>query len=97
MFDLPVSTAEERRSYRRFRKNLLKAGYCAVQESVYVKLLRSSRTVDAELLHLKLLAPDNGKVLAMPMPLAQFKLMTAIRGAEFDFSLFSDDIVYVSA
>lgn len=39
MFDLPTETAEERRSYRKFRKALIKNGFIMLQESVYCKLL----------------------------------------------------------
>lgn len=38
MFDLPVETAEERRSYTRFRKFLMKNGFIMMQESIYSKL-----------------------------------------------------------
>ena len=37
MFDLPTETSEERRDYRKFRKNLIKNGFIMMQESVYVK------------------------------------------------------------
>ena len=39
MFDLPTETSEERRDYRKFRKNLIKNGFIMMQESVYVKLV----------------------------------------------------------
>lgn len=38
MFDLPVETAEERRSYTQFRKFLMKNGFIMMQESIYSKL-----------------------------------------------------------
>ena len=38
MFDLPTETSEDRRNYRKFRKNLIKNGFIMMQESVYVRL-----------------------------------------------------------
>lgn len=41
MFDLPVETDEERRSYRIFRKNLIQEGFVMMQYSVYVRVCPS--------------------------------------------------------
>lgn len=38
MFDLPVTTSEERRAYNQFRRELIKDGFLMMQESVYCKL-----------------------------------------------------------
>lgn len=35
LFDLPVGTAHQRRSYARFRKDLLEDGFTMMQYSVY--------------------------------------------------------------
>ena len=43
MFDLPTETSEDRRNYRKFRKNLIKNGFIMMQESVYVRLAISYR------------------------------------------------------
>ena len=37
MFDLPADTAEEKRAYRIFRKNLIKEGFTMMQYSVYMR------------------------------------------------------------
>ena len=97
MFDLPAVTGAEKKAYRRFRKTLLASGYSAMQESVYVKLLRSSRTVPSELAALDKIAPGDCKLHALPLSLAQFKRMTAVRGVPFDFALFSDDVFVINA
>ena len=34
LFDLPVTTTEERREYTKFRKYLIKSGFMMFQESV---------------------------------------------------------------
>ena len=41
MFDLPVTTAEARKEYTRFRKYLIKSGFMMLQESVYCKMMTS--------------------------------------------------------
>ena len=46
MFDLPVTTASDRREYTRFRKYLIKNGFLMMQESVYCKLAQNSTAAD---------------------------------------------------
>lgn len=36
-FDLPVATAEERRAYYRFRKELIQTGFAQFQKSIYLR------------------------------------------------------------
>ncbi len=38
LFDLPVTTTEERREYTKFRKYLIKSGFMMFQESVYCRI-----------------------------------------------------------
>lgn len=40
-FDLPTITLEDKRSYRQFRKILIKNGFIMLQESVYCKMMTS--------------------------------------------------------
>ncbi len=42
MFDLPMANKEQRRAYNKFRGTLIKNGYMQMQESLYVKLLKST-------------------------------------------------------
>jgi CRISPR-associated protein Cas2 len=39
MFDLPVLTREQQRTYRRFRKWLIDSGFIMMQESIYSKIV----------------------------------------------------------
>ena len=41
MFDLPVTSAAERREYAHFRKLLIKNGFIMMQESIYTKLVQN--------------------------------------------------------
>ena len=47
MFDLPVETSEERKEYRKFRKNLINEGFIMMQESVYAKLALNNSIVNS--------------------------------------------------
>jgi len=95
LFDLPADTKLRQREYRRFRKAIMKEGYMAIQESVYVKLLRSTSSLAGEYRKIGMVSPENGNVFLLPMTLTQFRRMRAIRGNAFDFELFSDDIVCI--
>ena len=41
LFDLPVTTLDNKRSYRIFRKYLLKNGFMMMQESVYCRMVHN--------------------------------------------------------
>lgn len=41
MFDLPTATAEDKKNYMRFRKNLIKMGFDMLQYSVYTRITRN--------------------------------------------------------
>ena len=97
MFDLPVGTGAERRSYRVFRKALLKQGYRKLQNSVYVKLVKNAAAMQGELREVAVYAPREGSVFALPITLRAFKNMVALGTERFDISSFSDDILYFAA
>ncbi len=96
MLDLPMQTAEQRRAYRRFRSELKKAGFCALQESIYVCLLRNTSSAVGMLNLIDRIAPREGSVQALPMSLQTFRAMTALRGFSFDMGVFSDDFIVIS-
>lgn len=97
MFDLPVGTSAERRSYRTFRKALLKQGYRKLQNSVYVKLIKNAAAMQGALREAAVLAPGTGSVFALPLTLRAFKNLAALGTERFDMSGFSDDILYFAA
>lgn len=45
MFDLPTTTVEQKREYRRFRKWLIKDGFIMMQMSVYSKVVLNENSV----------------------------------------------------
>ena len=94
MYDLPMTTRKNQKEYRQFRKLLIINGYRMLQESVYVKLLHNmdSAAAQKEFIHSTL--PRGGQVNILTMTLAQFKQMESNQNDSFDFSLFSDDVLW---
>lgn len=94
MFDLPNSSKSEQRAYRNFHKYIISKGYCSVQKSIYAKLLKNITNAKNEISDLKAVLPSAGNIAVIPMSLNNFKKMEFILGCEFDFSKFSDKILY---
>lgn len=94
MFDLPNASKAEQRAYRHFHKYIISKGYCRIQKSIYVKLLRNIMNAKNEITDLKAMSPNSGNIAVVPMTLNNFKKMEFVLGKEFDFSVFSDKIVY---
>ena len=96
MMDLPMKTSAQRRAYRRFRAEMKRIGFCSIQESVYVCLLRNSSSAQGVARFLGQTAPKEGSVQLLPMSLMTFSTMTAIRGPSFDFAVFADDVLLIT-
>ena len=95
MYDMPVDTAEKRRSYTRFRKFLIRNGYVAMQKSVYVKLLRTITRVNIEMNMVRNAAPKMGTINIPPMTINGFKYLVSVGEHSFDMKFFSDDIIVI--
>lgn len=79
-FDLPVETAIQRKSYRQFRKYLIKDGYLMIQESVYAKLVTNDGNAGAAIMRLRKNRPPDGLVQVLKVTEKQFATMTYITG-----------------
>lgn len=95
LFDLPVATTADRRTYHQFMKTLKRNGYMYFHDSVYVKLLRNISSTQAEIEKLKREAPEKGSVRALPMNMSAFRAMVIVQGEPFNINLFSDDVIVV--
>ena len=80
MFDLPVGTAEERRSYQQFRKYLIKNGFLMLQESIYCKLAPNSTMADFIVDNVKKNKPAKGIVQLLRITEKQYSKMEYITG-----------------
>lgn len=79
-FDLPTETGEDRRSYRKFRKALVKNGFIMLQESVYCKMI-SSPSVEQSVRNLiRKNKPEKGLVQFLTVTEKQFSKMEYVVG-----------------
>lgn len=62
LFDLPVTTAIERKKATQFRKELLTAGFHMSQFSVYYKMVSGRETLERMTRHVSSVVPKGGKV-----------------------------------
>ena len=79
-FDLSVTTGENRREYRRFRKFLLKNGFLMLQESVYCKLALNGTAVNAIVDNVHKNKPEEGLVQLLTVTEKQYSKMDIIIG-----------------
>lgn len=79
-FDLPTLTLEDRRSYRNFRKLLIKNGFIMLQESVYCKMMTSPTVENSvkNLIHSN--KPPKGLIQTLTVTEKQFIKMDYVVG-----------------
>ena len=90
MFDLPVTTAAERRAYTLFRKYLLKKGFLMLQESVYCKIAQNPVAADSVIDALRKNKPPTGLVQLLRVTEKQYAKMEYIAG-ESQLDVLNDD------
>ena len=95
MFDLPVTTASNRREYTRFRKYLIKNGFLMMQESVYCKLAQNSTAADLIVQNVKKNKPISGLVQTLRITEKQFSRMEYIVGEKTNEVLDSDERIVI--
>lgn len=80
MFDLPVETETERRSYRIFRKNLLKEGFSMIQYSIYVRVCPSREYADRLEQRIRKIVPNQGNIRLLCVTEKQYDDMKLLVG-----------------
>lgn len=90
-FDLPVTTSDNMREYRKFRKYLIKNGFLMLQESVYCKLTPNANTADAISDALRKNRPKDGLVQVLKVTERQFNRMEFITGESHSNVLDTDE------
>ncbi len=90
-FDLPVVTSEQRRSYVKFRKFLLKSGFMMLQESVYCKLALNGTVVNGIVESIHKNKPPEGLVQLLTVTEKQYAKMDFIIGEAKKEVLDSDE------
>jgi len=95
MFDLPTETNEDKRSYRLFRKTLIKNGFIMMQESVYTKLL-STQSVESSVRNIiKTNKPPKGIVQLLIVTEKQFAKMEYVVGTKVSDIVDSDERIII--
>ena len=79
-FDLPVTTAENRRAYAKFRRYLQKSGFIMMQESVYCKLALNGTATQSIIDNIHKNKPDEGLVQLLTVSERQYAKMDLIVG-----------------
>ncbi|HOK91134.1 MAG TPA: CRISPR-associated endonuclease Cas2 [Candidatus Hydrogenedentes bacterium] len=80
MFDLPVGETEQRRNYARFRNELLKDGFTALQYSVYARYCPSEEASEIHKKRVRLMIPPDGRVRLLSITDRQFGKMESYYG-----------------
>ncbi len=91
LFDLPVTTATQRREYTRFRKFLLKSGFVLQQESVYSKLALNTTVAQRIAENVRKNKPNEGLVQMLTITEKQYSRMELIVGEPKSEILQSDE------
>ena len=79
-FDLPTATSENRRNYRRFRKDLISNGFFMLQESVYCRMVINEAMAKSVVARIESFKPPQGMVCAMLITEKQFAGISFIVG-----------------
>ncbi len=80
MFDLPVTTAAERKEYAHFRKFLIKSGFLMLQESIYCKIAQNQTMADGIVDSVRKNKPLDGLVQILKITEKQYSKMEYVVG-----------------
>lgn len=90
LFDLPITTDQGKKEYRKFRKYLIKSGYVMMQESVYCKLAQNDTAADSLIENIRKNKPADGLVQVIKLTEKQFSRIEYIVG-EFKSEVINSD------
>ena len=79
-FDLPTKTSENRRNYRKFRKNLILTGFFMLQESVYCRMVINEAMAKSVVAKIETFKPPAGMICVMIVTEKQFAGISFIIG-----------------
>ena len=94
-FDLPTLTAEDRKNYREFRKNLLKNGFYMLQESVYCRMVLNQSAENNLRQTLRKIKPKDGLVMVLSVTEKQFAKADILVGEKKTDILDTDDRITI--
>ena len=94
-FDLPTLTAEDRKNYRDYRKNLLKNGFYMLQESVYCRMVLNQSAENNLRQALRKIKPKDGLVMVLSVTEKQFAKADILVGEKKTDILDTDDRITI--
>lgn len=80
MFDLPTTTAEDKREYIHFRKSLIKMGFDMLQYSVYSRITRNNDDAQKYIKMVRSALPPVGSVRVLQVTEKQYASMMLMLG-----------------
>lgn len=81
MFDLPMDTADEKRAYRNFRRDLMKEGFIMIQYSVYARVCPSREYANRLEKRVQKFVPAEGNVRLLCVTEKQYSDMKLLVGS----------------
>lgn len=94
-FDLPTDTAEDRKNYSIFRKELLKLGYIMLQFSVYTKSINVQTKREREEKKLIKIIPKNGDIRMLCVTEHQYQEIKYLKGQKSEIQMINDEKRYI--
>lgn len=80
MFDLPTETAQNRKDYARFRKDLIEDGFTMMQYSVYARHCASIENAEVHVKRIGNLIPPDGEVRLLTITDRQYGRIVVFAG-----------------
>lgn len=80
MFDLPIGSKAERKSYAEFRKFLINEGYMMEQFSVYTRACLGIDNMNTHIDRLKRNLPEAGRITVLALTETQYNSRVVLRG-----------------
>lgn len=81
-FDLPTETKAERKTYSKFRKQIMDDGFQMFQFSMYIRHCSSRENSDVHTKRVKSILPPKGHIGIMCVTDKQFGMMEIFRGRD---------------
>jgi len=82
LFDLPTETKKDRKSYTRFRKEMMKDGFSMFQFSIYVRHCASKENKNVHVKRIKNILPEKGHIGILSITDKQFGMMEIFYGKQ---------------
>lgn len=94
LFDMPIETVAQRKSYRKFVRFLKKNGFVMFQKSVYVKICINRAAMDSTINTISANVPKDGSIAMLDITERQFSNAIFFTG-EFKSDTLNTDERYI--